>query len=224
LDPSTDPGAAEELRQYNISPLTFSGGEGGNEERIEVFATLIIGYGDRAIHVSLLNRSLFGYQITDPESLEVVIEDSMENLIGINEEIGYLADHGTPTLFQGQTGAAAFTNLRNLISEDYTIKEVRLEQEDIPGGLNTLIIAGPRQKFTEYELYQIDQHLMKGGSLAVFIDTHHEYWPQGNMGLGGRVPPEYIPIESGLETLLEHYGVKVHMSYVMDEKCFVQRS
>jgi ABC-type uncharacterized transport system involved in gliding motility auxiliary subunit len=36
-------------------------------------------------------------------------------------------------------------------------------------------------------------------------------------------PPRYIPIDTGLDKLLSHYGIRMKKSYVLDESCYRQR-
>jgi ABC-type uncharacterized transport system involved in gliding motility auxiliary subunit len=40
--------------------------------------------------------------------------------------------------------------------------------------------------------------------------------------MGGQ-QPVYVPLDTGLEKLLNHYGIRVKNSYVMDENCFRQQ-
>ena len=47
------------------------------------------------------------------------------------------------------------------MSDNYTLDSITLANEDIPESLNSLIIAQPTENFTDYELYKIDQALMK---------------------------------------------------------------
>jgi ABC-type uncharacterized transport system involved in gliding motility auxiliary subunit len=65
---------------------------------------------------------------------------------------------------------------------------------------------------------------MKGKSLAVFVDVFNEVMPQNQQGMRlSNQGPVYVPIESGLEKLLGHYGLRTGRSYVLDENCFKQK-
>jgi ABC-2 type transport system permease protein len=114
-------------------------------------------------------------------------------------------------------------NFSRLVSNDYSIVEIDLKEEEvIPEGIDCLIIAGPREEFNDYELFQIDQFLMKGKSLAIFLDTYEEIQlPQGQQQFGRQ--PMYRPINTGLDKILDHYGVTVEKAYVMDTNCYEQR-
>ncbi len=49
--------------------------------------------------VNVMRIPLFGTQdnMVDMNEMEGIINENIETLIDINEDIGYLADHGTPT-------------------------------------------------------------------------------------------------------------------------------
>lgn len=165
------------------------------------------------------------YQMADPQSLGEHITAIMEKLIGINKDIGYLSDHGCPTLgpdrmamMQGRAGngLAVFDQL---LGSRYNIKQIPLKDETIPEGLNCLIIAKPTQHFSDYELFQIDQALMKGTNIAVFADAFEQQ--QGQGGMMGM--PSFAPIDTGLEKLLAHYGVEIQKAYVLDKNSYKQQ-
>jgi ABC-type uncharacterized transport system involved in gliding motility auxiliary subunit len=164
--------------------------------------------------------------------MEERIGENLESLIDINEDLGYLADHGTLDLFGASPGDPAgqrkpdtLRKFRNLMSQNYTLKRVNLKEDPIPGSFNCLVIAGPKENFTDYELFQIDQYLMRGRTLAIFLDRFSEVMPpqQGAAGPRAAQGPMIVPLNTGLEKLLSHYGLSVRTSYVMDESCYKQR-
>jgi ABC-type uncharacterized transport system involved in gliding motility auxiliary subunit len=109
-----------------------------------------------------------------------------------------------------------------LTEQNYSIKPVNLKENNIPESLGTLIIARPTEAFTEYELFKIDQFLMRGKNLALFFDSFKEVMPGGQQGMAFGQGPVYLPINTGLEKLLKHYGISIKKSYVMDENCYKQ--
>ncbi len=171
---------------------------------------------------------LFGtsYKLEDPVNIEEAIDKGMESLIGINSDIGYLADHGTlstsPYTSTGTQAKDVIGDFASMLERNYTIKDISLDKEPIPSTLGTLIIARPTKKFSDYELYQIDQALMRGTNLIIYTDALKEVAPRGGqlMGMQGT---QYAPMDTGLEKLLEHYGVKIKQSFVLDENCYKQQ-
>ncbi len=195
-------------------------------------AGLVMEYGEKRVEIPLIssmNLPIIGttYQMIDPNQLEDLLADTMESMIGINQAIGYLGDHGTPVLavpgmgMMGQQQRSTMNVFNQLISQRYSIKQVNLKEEGIPEDLNSLIISRPLEKFSDYELFQIDQALMRGTNLAILPEAFNETMPGQSAGfMGGG--PTYDPIDTGLSKLVEHYGVSVGTSYVMDEACYRQ--
>lgn len=165
------------------------------------------------------------YQMADPQELGEQITAIMEKLIGINKDIGYLSDHGSPTLgpdrmamMQGRAGNGLAV-FEQLVGSRYNIKQIPLKDEGIPEGLNCLVIAKPTQHFSDYALFQIDQALMKGTNIAVFADAFEQQQSQGGMmGM-----PAFTPIDTGLEKLLAHYGIEIQKAYVLDKNSYKQQ-
>ena len=110
-----------------------------------------------------------------------------------------------------------------MISQNYTLKPIQLKAETIPDNLKSVVIARPTEPFSDYELFQIDQFLMKGKNLLLFLNRFIEIQPPNQQGgnIGGQ-QPIHVPLDTGLEKLLNHYGIRIKKSYVMDENCFRQ--
>ncbi len=201
-----------------IAEKNISAGQGA--------AALVLEYKDQSASLPLITAMdlpIIGttYQMAEPDALKEEITAIMEKMIGINQDIGFLADHGTHTLgpdqkamMQGQQGAGMQV-FNNLLSDRYSIKQIALAEQEIPEGLNSLIIAKPTEPFSDYELFQIDQALMQGTNIAFFGDAFQEIMPRGGMGM-----PQYIPIDTGLEKLLAHYGISLKPAYVLDKSAY----
>ncbi|RLC31275.1 MAG: hypothetical protein DRH37_03435 [Deltaproteobacteria bacterium] len=236
FDPSTDTGLEPELKKYNILGLNWPALSNGKIKPGSGFIGLVTQYGEKAISIPLINMvriPLIGtqYSMADLNEIEDSINQSIESVININEDIGYLADHGTAGALPDElTNPLSrprdnISNFRSLLSQTYSIRNVLLKDGTIPESFNCLIIAGPTKKFTDYELFQIDQYLMRGNSLALFMDTFNEITPPRDMqAFSGRRGPEFVPLDTGLEKLLDYYGVHMKRSYMMDKNCFRERS
>ncbi|MCD6585567.1 MAG: Gldg family protein [Desulfobacteraceae bacterium] len=229
IDPATDK-IDSLIEKYDIRVLQWPDIPEKNITAGRGAIGLSVEYGEEMSYVQLLNIMripIIGtrYDLIDMDNLEEIINENIESLIGINEDIGYLADHGTlelaaPMMMQQQNNDQ-LQNFQTLMNENYTLKPVNLKDDRMPESLNCLIIAQPTETFTDYELYQIDQALMRGTNLAIFTDAFKQTQPprqqfQFNMG------PSYKPLATGLEKLLAHYGVRVKPSYVMDKNSFKQ--
>ncbi|MCP4119884.1 MAG: ABC transporter permease [Desulfobacteraceae bacterium] len=232
VDPSKENNLDTIAEKYKIMVLKWPDLARENIRAGKGGAGLVVEYGEKRVELPLIssfNVPILGptYQMTEPEMLEDLLADTMESMIGINQPIGYLGDHGTPVLsmpgmgMMGQQQRSTMNVFNQLISQRYSIKQVNLKDEGIPEDLTSLIISRPQEKFTDYELFQIDQALMRGTSLAILPEPFKETMPGQSAGfMGGG--PVYTPIDTGLSKLLAHYGVSVGDSYVMDEECYKQ--
>jgi len=238
LDPSRDPDAAREADAYRVLKLNwnaFGSRSGAEIPAGKGYAGLVVRHGDRTEEIRLIRVTripIFGtqYQLMDVQEIEAALRAAVENVVRINEEIGVLVSHGCPEpgsgfALPGQEPAGEMNHLGKLLGESYSVRRVDLKKEPIPAGLSTLIIAGPREPFSAYELYQIDQFLMQGRSVLLFLDAFNEVMPQGAdpRMMQRRQGPVFVPVNTGLEELLGHYGLALDSAYVLDENCYKQR-
>lgn len=231
VDPSTDKAIDEVMKKNNLRVLQWPNIPDKNIEAGRGAIGLVMAYKDKETEIQIINvlrLPIFGnrYELIDMENLEEVINETIETLIGINEDIGYLADHGTPGLappmMMGQQQGDHLRNFQALMSDNYTFDNITLTNENIPESLNCLIIVQPTKKFTDYELYKIDQALMRGANLAIFTNAFKEIPQTPQQQFMFNTGPTYQPLNTGLEKLLAHYGIRVKPSFIMDKNCFKQ--
>lgn len=234
LNPAQDQDLTALSKKYNIMMLSWPALARGKIPPGKGVIGLVMEYEDNVMAVPLMQvirLPIIGtqYQLAETAEMEETINSNVEHLIDINEDLGYLADHGTLNLAGPPPGAPGrppveepAANFRTLVSQNYALKNIALKDEDIPESLNCLIIARPTQKFSDYELFQIDQFLMQGKSLALVLDRFTEMSPAGQQGMNLGQAPVFVPLDTGLEKLLSHYGIHIQQSFVMDENCYRQ--
>ena len=215
----------EEATRLRLAPLQLQGPDGG---AVLAYAGLSVTSAETTITMNLLQGSVMGYQLADMETIRRSLDDTLKNVLGTQEEMGYLADFETPP-YRGRANAttptdmveAELSNLFQLVTEEYTYRGLLLEDRLVPEGLRSMLVVGPQEPLNEWALFQIDQFLLRGGSLMLFLDSHNIFVSQGGgFGGGGAF---HLPRETGLEAMLEHYGIRLKQSYVLDEQAFVQR-
>jgi len=237
FDPTRQPEAETKVKKYNLQSLKWpalSDISGNEIPEGHGSIGLVMEYAEKAVEIPVLNVTripILGtrYELVDMDTIEETMNETVESLIDINEDLGYLADHDTLTLNslapQGVQRQAqdAVSEFNTTVSQTYSIKEVRLKDGEIPSGINCLVIARPKERFSDYELFQIDQFLMKGNSLALFLDAFNEIQQANQRSMQFNQGPFYVPLNTGLEKLLNHYGVRIKKAYVLDKNCFTQR-
>ncbi len=219
VDPYTDKSLGNVDEIYGIIKLNWTSSVNVGGKRIkpgEGIIGIVVELGDKFESIQILSRTLFGgYAVGGLENLEDKINSAIDNIININPKIGYITGHGERSLTD-QNGAP---NLKQLLSDMYEVEEIELAKNDISDEISTIIINGPKQKLSDYELLKIDQFVMKGKSVFFLLDSFNEVSPQGgNMFGGGR--PMVLPLNTGLENVVSHYGVTVNKDIVLDKKCY----
>jgi hypothetical protein len=225
-EPPTGPEFEEFARTYNLLALSWPASSDGKIPAGKGAIGLVVQYGDRRLNLPLIDvvrLPILGtqYKLVSMEDLDRMISASVESLIDIHSQLGFVSDRGAASLAGAAAGAPgrqedlqAFGNLREQLSRSYSLKPVALAEGRIPEGIACLMLVRPRDTFNDYDLFLLDQFLMQGGSLAFFVDAFDD----GPMP--GQAPSP--PIETGLEPLLEHYGVTIQRSLVLDEHCYRQ--
>ncbi|MCG8473607.1 MAG: GldG family protein, partial [Desulfobacterales bacterium] len=192
---------------------------------------MVLRYGKHSTSIPILKVSknpLFGNQYTlmSMDQLEEAVSGAIESLIDINEKVGYLTSNGAPPRFDRSGNplsppTSSLNNFSTNLAQSYSVKEVDLAKDEIPENLNSLIIAGPTEAFSDHQLFQIDQALMSGKNVAIFVDAFKEI-PNPNKQMAFMQPTIFTPVETNLKKLLNHYGIRVKPAYIMDEKCYKQ--
>ena len=173
LDPSLDSEAASAAERHGILALQwkqFTDPRGRTIDAGKGYIGLVVSHGDQAREVPLLHvyrLPLFGtqYQLADTDEIQAAVNQAAESVIQINQEIGYVTGHGSPPLEPmpgSREEARSLANFRKLLAENYSIRQVDLAGDGIPEGIACLIIAGPTEAFSDFELYRLDQFLMRG--------------------------------------------------------------
>jgi len=239
IDPSMGEGSQEQLRpleRFGLQWPEIKKPDGSVIPPGKGLVAISLSYKDKSLERNLLTRKMAltnrgleeQYSLVEMSQVETFLNDNLDNMIDIHEDLGYLSSHGAtplrslppsyppPPNWQQQEDLKRFNGL---VSREYTIKEIKLD-EPIPESIDTLVIAGAKENFNDWELFQIDQFLMKGKSLALFVDSFREITPQRRQGFQ---QPVYLPLNTGLEKLLDHYGLKVKKSYLLDESCYINR-
>ncbi len=142
--------------------------------------------------------------IDTAEGLEYSVTQILKEMVGEKTEVGVLGGHDGPSLSKGLSA------LRQYLPT-YDLKEVKADAE-IPKTIKALLIVHPEKPFTDDELRYINQYVMHGGSLAVFGGT-----VKIDMGQGQQ--PTGKPIDTGINKLLEKWGVSLDNRIVADAQC-----
>jgi ABC-type uncharacterized transport system involved in gliding motility auxiliary subunit len=223
LEDPDDRRLAELKREYGVQIINWGRSvlpDGSIVEAGSGAMDIVLSYGDsfRLIPLNISQKLFGGYVISGMENLSERIRESLTAMLSNNPAVGYLTGHGELDLSDPQNGAAS---LAGLISDIYRIQPIEdIDGITIPDSIRTLIINGAKSGIDRSVLYDIDQFLMRGGSLLIF---HDPFVVSQAAVTAPNQPPQYIPSATGLEELLETYGVNLRSAYVLDNESFIQR-
>ena len=233
VDPTKENNLDAVSRKYDLMALKWPDLPKAGIKAGKGLIGMVMEQGDRKIEsqvLEVIRIPILGtqYNLLENEQIEEMISANVESLVDINEDLGYLASHGTPSISgpsQRSPGRQeTMTGFSELARQNYTLKPIDLKTGSVPDSLKCLVIAGPKEKFSDWELYQIDQALMRGTNLALFLDAHKESMNPNQQAMGLNRGPTYTPLDTGLEKLLNHWGIRISKTYVMDKNCYKQQT
>ena len=199
IDPAGfDEGEKQELRFRSIHELQVNVIQKDKAEIANVYMSLAVAYGGKEEILPV---------VQDTASLEYDLTSAILKVTAKEiKTVGFLAGHEELDI-DDQTFALLRRKLDKNQEGQYNVRKVTIEDsEEIDQDISTLVIAGPKSVFTERDKYEIDQHIMRGGRAVFLIDSIRTQ----NSGL------QATPLSTGLNDLLEHYGVKLGNNLVLD--------
>ncbi|HLD22012.1 MAG TPA: Gldg family protein [Patescibacteria group bacterium] len=132
--------------------------------------------------------------ISDTNNLEYTMTAAIQKMTR-NEipAIAFLSDHEV----------AKTQQVQQYLSQQFNVSSTTVDTLE---NVQNIVIAGPKKEFSDEEQYAIDQFVMRGGNLFVLIDGMNVSEQLGQIQ----------PNKTGIEKILEAYGVIVNQDLVAD--------
>lgn len=195
IDPGEDEKMQQELYMIGIPQLTFDIYEKDKIQQMRGYMGIAIHYSDNIEVIPAVKR--------DTSDLEYQLTTAVKKVT--SEEIatiGILTSHGTSDL-QNEVRA-----ISEELSGLYSVQKVDLSLLSvIPDSIDTLVMIGPREEFSEDQLKTINSFVVRGGALLIAYDGV-------DIGEGLQANKNI----TGLEGLLEKYGIKVNNDLIADAR------
>ena len=195
IDPATgDEAQKQQLRFIGIPEMQINVIEKDKAEIANVYMGIAILYADKKEVLPVVQTTAnLEYDLTS-----AILKVTSKEI----KTIGFLTGHDELDVF-GQ----AFGPLRQELSKQYDVRKVPIEADKaIDADVATLVVAGPKKELTEREKYEIDQFIMRGGRALFLVDPVVIQYEGLNVS----------SLTTGLNDLLEHYGVKLNDNLVLD--------
>ena len=225
FDPDDSKAAKDEAENYNIRFTQLPVYGGTSMQVVNLYGAIVMLYRDRASEViDIASRYPQGY-----EGLSVLEYEISSRIWQLTHErptlglAGYIAVE-PPAQFPGAPprGPAQpeFEGLRRLLGEAFEIEDVDLKNDALdPTEIPLLLLVRPKD-FTDVEIFRLDQYLMKGGRVLMFVTQgtiQPSRWERGKtvQKLEFQAPFKYQKFSTGLDAWLEHNGVQVPNEFVL---------
>jgi ABC-2 type transport system permease protein len=208
LDPSTDEALAAQLQQqYGMRPMSmglFS------DESFYLYGLLEVG--GRLEQLILTSES-----ITAASVREAIEASLRRNTPGFMTTVG-VATSDPPEippqvrmqLQMPPQPPPEFEEIKRFLEQDYAVRDVSLDAAGgVPAEVDVLLVLKP-QDLAEEAVYNLDQYLMRGGRVIVAGGNYNADF--GSQGLS------VVPVSSGLDDWLAHFGVEIGKELVLDDR------
>ncbi len=221
ISPSSDDEEAEEAaRGYGIEKVGI-GSESEDEVSLRaVYKGVAFIQGDNTEVIKDLRTAggaaanNFEYDFT--KAIMNLKDEEPRTLAFVSSLGGFAAN---PQFVQGIQPA-----FQQLYGDLIKVETVDLTQSTtVPEHIDAVVILNATQPADNKQKFAIDQFVQRGGSLGVFqsasgVDEQIARQIMQQMGPNARMPDIRVPLNHGLEDLLQHYGVQLRKDIVLDRK------
>lgn len=201
------------LSALGLYPINLKSQLKSGEKQQLVFPVALVRYKGQVMPLRLYN-GIPNISRQEINSAEAMMEFEFANAISklsnpVKPMLAYATGNGEP-----QVGSYVNYDLvENVLRPDYNLFTFNLATQPlVPDTFKVMLIVKPTQAFTDQEKLKIDQFVMRGGKLLMFVDKLEAEMDSL------RIKNEVIAYDRGLELndLLFRYGIRVNNDLVMD--------
>lgn len=238
IDPTNNKELAQSLAKQGFPSIPVTVQTSATEtENKQLFPYALMRYRDKEQYIDLLKGAAFPNGQIDfikaESDLEYKLVSPMRNLM--REQKGVVAivqGHGEPAIEEMgewiaaiQNGYEVFTydmrkNAGNALAPTLTPEKMAEINKDLPDnlkfkrGIDVVVIAQPQKPFTEREKYELDQYLMRGGSIFWLMNQE-----KVDMDMYEKRSTLTQLRELNLDDMFLKYGFKLNYNLIQDLSC-----
>jgi len=188
----------QEVMGLRIPPAQFNVFRNDKTEFIRGYKGLALMYGDKQEIIPFVENT---------SNLEYDLSAAIKKLTSTDLPfIGFTIGNGEPDMTAGLQ--AAYSILQN----EYRVQFIDLDNvRNLPDQMDALFVVSPKSKLSGWELYLIDQFIMRGGKVCFLPDKF-----EVNVGQS-----LVTPIDNSLEPFINHFGFGLKEELVYDMQCNV---
>ncbi len=200
------------LADYGINPTNLFVNQNTGQQSQLIFPGILVGDAEFETGALVLKgeRGMSPEQIlnTSIENLEYELANAIRKLTSPEKNaVAMIIGHGELSEDDGFGVVEA-------LDGTHEVFKVPLDQAKSPEDLKSfasVFILGPKESYTDRELYLLDQYLMSGGNLVVAAEG-----VDVNLAEAAGEGTFSFPLENELDRLLFRYGVRINKDLIQD--------
>lgn len=213
--PGTDVKYGDTLSAMGLYPINLTSQVKEGQQQQFVYPVAMLHYKEQTIPVKLYQGKTPLINFKELNSAEALLEYKMADAISkITQKekpiVAYLTGNGEPE------GYNVYDLVENTLKTDFKLFTFNPNTQPlIPQEFKVVVIVKPSQGFTDEAKFKLDQYVMAGGKILMFIDRLNAEMDSL------QVKNEVIAYDRDLKLndLLFRYGVRINADLVMDLQC-----
>jgi ABC-2 type transport system permease protein len=213
--PNTTTKYEDTLSALGLYPINLTSQIKEGQQQQFVYPYAMLSYNGANSFVELYKGKTPLINFNDLSSAEALLEYNFANAISkITQKekpvVGYALGNGEPL------DGRVYDLMTNVLQKDYKFFTLDISgTKFIPQEFKTLLIVKPSIGFTEYQKLKLDQFVMGGGKLLIFMDRLNA--EMDSLQLKNEVTAFDRNLE--LNELFFNYGARVNADLVLDLNC-----
>ncbi|MEM9719058.1 MAG: Gldg family protein [Bacteroidota bacterium] len=224
VDPNEDALARDTLRKYGFTPIAVQvQSSATTRSQKAMYPVLHIRYGERFRWVNVLqnysipqrrgDREIVNFDLVKAEAnLEYEIVSAIQSLLRDRPPtLAFLTGHGELPWQEIAPDIQQELN-SNFLTGELSLKA--LQGQGIVPEIDAVLIQQPTEPFSERDKYELDQYLMRGGSLFWVLD-----YQQVDFEMSRKENALTLLYELNLDDFFFRNGLKLNSDLVLDLQC-----
>jgi gliding-associated putative ABC transporter substrate-binding component GldG len=201
IDPMGESGSEnsklkEEAKSYGIEEVSVQTQDKNSMSVFKAYVGAVIISGDKNLKIKTFDSF---------ESFQAQLLSKITRISSSNNKIAFLTGHD-------ELQYSKLPKIKSALSHMFDVQSVNLSKgESISPNIAVLIVAAPKEKFKESELFLLDQYIMRGGKIIWMIN---KIIPNFDDQI---VKGEKLNLN--LDDFFANYGVKINDDLVRDMQC-----
>jgi ABC-2 type transport system permease protein len=213
--PGTNTMYGDSLSAMGLYPINLTSQLKEGQQQQLVYPVALVHYKDRTVPVSIYQGKTPLINFQELNSSEALLEYKMADAISKVTRtekplIAFASGNGEPMEYN------IYDLVENNLKRDYDLSIVNIQSQPfISEDFKVLVMVKPTTAFSDEEKLKLDQYVMNGGKILMFIDRLNAEMDSL------QIKNEVVAYDRDLQLndLLFRYGVRINADLLMDLQC-----